>query len=120
MPLHRPAPEATLVRMSADIENHLGRLRERRGVTAADLAKIAGVSRQTIYAIEAGSYVPNTALALKLARVLDVKVEELFSLPDDLRAPELRAQTVKLLPGSGRLQPGQPVQLCRVDRQIVA
>jgi putative molybdopterin biosynthesis protein len=49
-----------------------------------------------------------------------VKVEELFSLPDHLPAPELRAELVKLLPGSGRLQPGQPVQLCRVDRQLVA
>src|SRR3954462_3936954 len=106
--------------MNEDIANHLGRLRERRGIAAADLAKLAGVSRQTIYAIEAGSYVPNTALALKLARVLDVKVEELFSLPDDAAARELRAEPVKLLPGSGRLQAGQPVQLCRVDRQLIA
>jgi molybdate-binding protein/DNA-binding XRE family transcriptional regulator len=106
--------------MSADIENHLGRLRERRGVAVADLAKLAGVRRQTIYAIEAGSYVPNTALALKLARVLEATVEEIFSIPGDLPAPELRSERVKLLPGSGRLQAGQPVQLCRVDRQIIA
>src|SRR3954466_13592323 len=106
--------------MSADIENNLGRLRERRGIPAADLAKSAGVSRQTVYAIEAGSYVPNTALALKLARLLDAKVEDLFALAEEPPAPPVRTEKVKLLPGSGRLAPGQPVQLCGVDRQTVA
>lgn len=102
------------------IENRLGRMREKRGVAAADLARLAGVSRQTIYAIEAGGYVPNTALALKLARLLEAKVEDLFALADDLPAPESRAERVKLLPGSGRLQPGQPVQLCRVGASLLA
>src|SRR3954462_11922517 len=106
--------------MNEDIANHLGRLRERRGIAAADLAKLAGGSRQTIYAIEAGSYVPNTMLALKLARVLEAKVEDLFSLADDPPVRELSAETVKVLPGSGHLQPGQPVQLCRVNRQTIA
>ena len=106
--------------MAVEIDNHLGRLRERRGIGAAELARIAGVTRQTIYAIEAGSYVPNTSLALRLARALDATVEDLFSLADDPPAPEWRAEPVKVLPGSARLQPGQPVQLCRVDRQTIA
>jgi DNA-binding XRE family transcriptional regulator len=38
------------------------------------------VSRQTIYAIESGTYVPNTEVALHLARELEVTVDELFSL----------------------------------------
>jgi DNA-binding XRE family transcriptional regulator len=38
------------------------------------LAHLVGVSRQTIYAMEAASYVPNTTVALKLARVLEVGV----------------------------------------------
>jgi len=105
--------------MPGEIENRLGRLRQKRGLAAASLAKLAGVSRQTIYAIEAGTYVPNTALTLKLARILEVTVEELFSLTDS-PAPTLRAEPVTLLPGGPVLHAGQPVQLCRVDRQTIA
>ena len=64
-----------------EIENHLGALRQKRGVSAAQLARTVGVTRQTIYAMEAGSYVPNTAVALRLAQALEVKVEDLFALP---------------------------------------
>jgi molybdate-binding protein/DNA-binding XRE family transcriptional regulator len=103
-----------------EIDNRLGALRQKRGFSAAELARLVGVSRQTIYAIEAGSYVPNTALALKLARVLETGVEELFSLTEDAPAPELRTENVTMLPGSAPAQSGQPVQLCRVDQRIVA
>ena len=105
---------------ATEIDNRLGTLRQKRGFSAAQLAKLVGVSRQTIYAIEAGSYVPNTALALKLARVLESRVEELFSLSEDLPAPELRTEQVMMLPGAAPAQSGQPVQLCRVDRRILA
>ncbi len=105
---------------AAAIDNHLAEFRQKRGFSAARLAQMAGVSRQTIYAMEAGSYVPNTALALKLARVLEAAVEELFALPGESPAPELRSEQVTLLPGSEALQPGQPVQLCRVDRRMMA
>src|SRR5579864_9806401 len=107
-------------RPAAEIENHLAQLRQKRGFSAAGLAHMVGISRQTIYAMEAGSYVPNTAMALKLARVLEVGVEDLFALPGDLPAPELRSEQVTLLPGSGNPLPGQPVQLCRVERRIMA
>ncbi len=53
-----------------EIENHLGTLRQKRGISAAQLARTVGVTRQTIYAMEAGSYVPNTAVALRLAQAL--------------------------------------------------
>ena len=87
---------------------------------AIQLAQIINVSRQTIYAIEAGTYVPNTAVALRLARALDTTVEDLFKLPDDEPAPALPSAEVILLPGSDALQPGQPVQLCTVDERIMA
>ena len=48
---------------------------------ASDLARRVHVSRQTIYAIEAGTYIPNTEVALNLARELKTTVEELFSAP---------------------------------------
>ena len=91
-----------------------------RGLSAIHLAKTAGVTRQTIYAIEAGTYVPNTLVALRLARALDAKVEDLFLLQDEAPAPDLRAEEVLLLPGSGDPQPGQPVQLCQVDKRTIA
>jgi molybdate-binding protein/DNA-binding XRE family transcriptional regulator len=102
-----------------EIENHLGALRQKRGISAAQLARTAGVTRQTIYAMEAGSYVPNTAVALRLARALDVQVEDLFALPE-AEPTGLRSEEATLLPGSDALHPGQPVQLCRVNKRLVA
>jgi len=104
----------------AEIENNLAQLRQKRGLAAAHLAKLAGVSRQTIYAMEAGTYVPNTAVALKLARALEVRVEELFALPGDFPAPEFRMEQAVLLPGPENPTEGQPVELCRVDDRMVA
>ena len=49
-------------------------------ITQAELADRAGVSRQTINAIESNKYVPSTILALKIARVFDKPVEQVFRL----------------------------------------
>ena len=54
--------------------------RARHDWTQADLAKRAGVSRQSINAIETGRYVPSTILALKLAEIFQVSVHQLFQL----------------------------------------
>ncbi len=93
-------------------------IRGRRGISAAQLASLAGVSRQTIYAIEAGDYVPNTTLALQLAKILEVKVEELFRLEGDT-APEAKPVAVELLGSEGDVRKGQPVQLCQVGRKWI-
>ena len=109
-----------MAKQPIEIENNLGKLRQQRGFSAIHLAKIAGVTRQTIYAMEAGTYVPNTVVALRLARALEVKVEDLFLLAGDIPIPDLRSEQVLLLPGSGDPQPGQPVQLCQVDKRLIA
>ncbi len=93
-------------------------VREQRGISAAQLAKLAGVSRQTVYAVEAGDYVPNTTLALQLARILDVRVEDLFHLDTDARALPAPV-TVDLLSTGGPARRGQPVQVCRVGKRTV-
>lgn len=54
--------------------------RASRDLTQAALAELAGVTRKSINAIETGNMVPSTILALKLAKVLGVSVEELFSI----------------------------------------
>ncbi len=51
-----------------------------KNITQQELAEKIGVSRQTINAIESNKYVPSTVLALKLAKVFEKKVEEIFQL----------------------------------------
>ena len=50
--------------------------------TQEDLAKLIGVCRQTINAMEANKYVPSTVLALKIARVFEKPVEHIFLLEE--------------------------------------
>jgi putative molybdopterin biosynthesis protein len=100
------------------VQNSLAEFRAKRGFAAAELAKMIGVSRQTIYAMETGAYVPNTLLALKLAQVLEVKVEDLFSL-EHAESPK-HTETADLLPAEQEAQPGLPAQLCEVDGRLVA
>ena len=66
----------------AKLLNRLQELRKQAGLTQAELSNSADVSRKSINAIENGVYVPSTVLALKIARTLKCKVEDLFKLPD--------------------------------------
>ena len=97
----------------------LPEIRRRRGISTAQLAKSAGVGRQTIYSIEAGEYVPNTALALALARILEVRVEDLFQLENEPQAPT-KPVSAELLHVGDPLRKGQPVQLCEVGKRLIA
>jgi putative molybdopterin biosynthesis protein len=101
-----------------DTRTQLNEIRQRRGISAAQLAKVAGVSRQTIYAIEAGDYIPNTTLALQLARILEVRVEELFLLEEEPRAAP-KPITVDLIGSPEHVRKGQPVRICRVGKRII-
>ena len=103
-----------------DIANHLTAKRQMRGLTAAELARRTGISRQTIYAIESGSYMPNTAVALRLARTLEVSVEDLFFLPKDASSNPPAREQVTLLPQPDAPRTGDPMQLCRVGRHTIA
>jgi putative transcriptional regulator len=62
--------------------NHVKQHRARLNLTQQDVAGRVGVRRQTILAIEKGQYVPSTLLALKIARALDMTVDELFELEE--------------------------------------
>jgi putative transcriptional regulator len=61
--------------------NNLEELRRSADLTQQDLSISAEVSRKSINAIENGVYVPSTVLALKIARTLNCKEEDLFKLP---------------------------------------
>jgi len=61
--------------------NSLEEFRKSAGLTQQELSNSAEVSRKSINAIENGIYVPSTVLALKIAKTLNCKVEDLFELP---------------------------------------
>lgn len=66
------------------MKNNIKVERALKSITQEDLAKIIGVSRQTINAMEAGKYVPSTVLALKIAKHFGKKIEDIFELePED-------------------------------------
>ena len=90
----------------ARLETGLRRVRLRSGLTQSELAGRAGISRQTLNVLESGRGQPATLIALRLARVLGCRVEELFWLRDEggevtaeLAAP-LRQGTERALLGS--------------------
>ena len=65
------------------LRNHLRRLRFELGeMTQEALAKAAGVTRQTIIALEGGKYAPSLELAFRLARTFGVGVEQVFEWRD--------------------------------------
>ncbi len=65
------------------MRNILREERTKNGLTQIQLADLVGVSRQSIIAIETKKYSPTIILALKLAKALNKKVEELFFLEND-------------------------------------
>ena len=64
----------------ARLGNRLKDVRTAAGLTQAQLADLAGVSRKTINTVENRVFIPSTLLALRLAGALDVTVEALFFL----------------------------------------
>ena len=65
------------------MNNRIKVARAGQGMTQQQLAEAAGVSRQTINAIESGKFIPSTVLALKMARIFGCKVEDIFQLGDE-------------------------------------
>ena len=63
--------------------NRLKEYRARQGVNQQEMGRLAGVSRQTISQIERGDYSPSVMLALKLAKLCGVTVEDIFSYEED-------------------------------------
>lgn len=64
------------------LASRLKEMRTAAGLTQAELAERAGVSRKTVNTVENGVFVPSTVLALSLARALGTTVEDLFWLTE--------------------------------------
>ncbi|WP_260203619.1 helix-turn-helix transcriptional regulator [Lactiplantibacillus plantarum] len=65
------------------LENHLKVARVEKSLNQTQLAKLVGVSRQTISNIETGEFVPSARLALLLCLALDKKFEALFYFKEE-------------------------------------
>ena len=65
------------------LKNRLKEYRARINVNQTEMGSLVGVSRQTISQIERGDYSPSVTLALKIAKVLNVSVEDIFSYKED-------------------------------------
>jgi putative transcriptional regulator len=65
------------------LSNSIKIQRAKKNLTQEQLAQRVGVTRKTINTVENGIYIPSTFLALKMAKVLGVKVEELFQIRED-------------------------------------
>ena len=63
--------------------NQLKEYRSDLGINQTEMGKLAGVSRQTISLIERGDYSPSVTLALKLAKICRVTVEDIFEYEED-------------------------------------
>jgi putative transcriptional regulator len=66
--------------MNEYIKNNVYTLRSKKGLTQEEFAQKIGVSRQTVIAIEKGNYTPSVLLALNIAKVFGVQVEDVFKI----------------------------------------
>ena len=64
------------------MKNNIKVERARKNITQAELAELIKVSRQTINAMELGKYVPSTVLALRVAKLFGVEVQDIFELEE--------------------------------------
>ena len=71
--------------MKEIISNTVYEMRAKKGLTQEELAGKTGVTRQTIIAIEKGNYTPSVLLALKIASVFKISVEDLFKISYESR-----------------------------------
>jgi len=99
--------------MDSGLANNLKGIRNRLGLSQQQLADAAGVTRQAIGGIEASHYAPTAAVALRLAKALGCRVEDLFWLQENLPTIEARVA------GAG-MRSGARVALAKVSGEWVA
>ena len=77
--MSRPPKDET-----APVANRIEQARDARGLSRGELADLVGVHYQTMGYLERGEYNPSLELALKIARALEVPVQEIFWLEDQV------------------------------------
>lgn len=94
--------------------------RTARGWTVTAFAAALRISRQTVHAIEAGNYVPNTTLALHMARLLGSSVEELFGDPPPAARPAAAVRATLVGAAGAAHRAGTPMQAWTMGRRRLA
>src|SRR5688500_8328822 len=90
--------------------------RAQLGISQAELAHRAGVTRQAVSALESGKAAPTMAVALRLARVLGRRVDDLFRLVDELPTVSAELLAADDLPAEEAVR----VQVANVGGRLVA
>jgi DNA-binding XRE family transcriptional regulator len=99
---------------AASIDNTIRSRRQALGLSQQALATRCSLTRQAINAVEAGHYIPNTLVALRLARALGCHVEDLFQLLED--RPRIEAEWL----AETAAEAGERVQVARVGNRLLA
>lgn len=74
------------------MKNKIKKLRKEKGLRQEDLAELLGVTRQTIIAVENDKYNPTLELAMKMAKLLEVSVEDLFQMEAPVSTKQMKKQ----------------------------
>jgi putative transcriptional regulator len=85
-----------VTKLPPELQTTLAATRKAFGLTQDELARAVKVSRQTVSSMEQGDYNPSASLALRLAALFDLSVEQLFSLPEAAKA-ELETERRRFL-----------------------
>lgn len=88
-------------------------IRIAKGFSQKELAERVGIGRQAVYDMESGRYVPNTVVALRLARELECKVEDLFQMGEN--GEEHPVTLVENID-----KPGTRLSVVRINNRLVA
>ncbi|MDL2291195.1 helix-turn-helix domain-containing protein [Desulfovibrio sp. OttesenSCG-928-F20] len=102
-----------MTRDTAEIQCALREYRLRKGWSQEELARMINVRRQAVYDMESGKYLPNTAIALRLARLFGCAVENLFRDRSEEASVAVRVQ-------GGQPQAGERLALGRVRGNLAA
>jgi len=102
------------MRQEGHLRNNLKQIRTRKGMSQNDLAALARISRQTVSGVESDLYAPSAAVALRIARALGCRVEDLFWLEDE--GSDIEATPAEGTPAGDGLR----VALARVGGKWVA
>jgi len=100
----------------ATLDNRLRQRRQAAGLSQQALATRCGLTRQAVNAIEAGRYVPNTLVALRLAHALGSRIEDLFSLTEE--HPSVEAEWMGETPVEATAR--HRIRLARVGQRLLA
>ncbi|GJL68634.1 MAG: hypothetical protein NPIRA06_12690 [Nitrospirales bacterium] len=95
--------------------NRLRDIRKKQGISQVELGAMVGLTRQAVYAIEANQYLPSTNVALRFARTLKCRVEDIFILSNEEEMVE-----AEFIGGPTRLGHPTRVKLAYVGSRILA